>query len=157
MEHLSWKIYKHSILDHTLSKYKYEHPKKSVYNIAMSENVKQNAKNVDMLNALYQAFYYSNPKMRRLSKWKQMQTMAHCTPKRRNMDQVELTTGIRTLGSLIPEIRVDIHKDYARPRRSVLASGPSGTNSKELIPENPSSATTDIKINIIYASEESAM
>ena len=130
MEHLSWKIYKHSVLDHALVKYKTPKAKKSIYSIAMTENSKVNAKHQDMLNALYQVFYEGDPKLRKIAKWKQMQAMAHSAAQRRGIEEIELITGIGTLGSLIPEIQIDLHEDRIRTRKSKIDTDRWETNMK---------------------------
>ena len=127
MEHLNWKVYKHSMLDKILRE-KDRKNRSTRHSEALNTTAKKNAINIETLDALNQAFYEYDPNLRRIAKWKQMQEMAHNSPQGREVGEMELLTGIRMHGSLIPELQVDIHEEFS-PKRSILSRGLLGFDS----------------------------
>lgn len=106
-------------------------------NEALKTSAKENAKNLELLTELNQAFYEYDPELRRVAEWKQMQEMAARTPKERTVEYTEVISEIRKFGSLIPEIHVNIRENVFKPKE--IAGAKELVTSGSLILENEKS------------------
>ena len=126
MDHLSWITYRYSLFDRILRRKDRSTengvvPRKQRDNEALRISAKKNARHLELLTSLNQAFYEYDPEMRRVEKWKQMQEMVTIQPKDETVEYLEIPTDIRKHGSLIPEIHVNIRDTSFKPKEIKMA------------------------------------
>ena len=126
MDHLTWITYRYSLFDRILRR-KDRHSDNHVVSRRQRDtesrrvSAKKNARNLEILASLNQAFYEYDPEMRRVAKWKQMQEMVAKLPNDETVEYLEIPTDIRKHGSLIPEIQVNIRENIFKPKEVKMA------------------------------------